>query len=774
MRVRVGHMQHPLRVLCFGAAALCATAGVTGTTGIAATVVAAVGGIAAGELLARSRLRLWIIVVAALVLALGSRWVSGLCTSRELIPELVGPASALKLAAVLRFGGITFCLVAALRAIARRFPPAAVAELAAVAMAFALPFASHRGGVISRPLWLSDWAWRKGIDPSSVLIALGAGAAGVLVLLMALEAGRRVSLTSVFAVPVLMLVIVWAIRISPPPPPKPSNDLGLTHKTDGGKPPPPRPPRDDRPVKPDQWHGEGKKPQDQRDGDRGNNSGQQPVGPRPTPSDGSSGDGQGQPAPGQEGQGQGQEPKPPDLELDSPSDGNKAAPMAIALLGDDYVPRSQMYYFRQETWSDYVGSRLVPPRRSDVDEDTPRSFSTRRTRVDDDPEIDGEVLLHVDVALLVEHRSPFYLGTPVSREPVPNPNPKRFVRAYRFESVVSELDYPDLVGRAAGDPEWTDDQRAYYLAPPDDPRFAELGVELVADVPPDKLDDPFVKAAAVKLYLDKNFTYSTKHRHAGVPDPTADFLFGDRIGYCVHFAHAAVYIWRTLGIPARIGVGYAVDAEQAQGSAVLIRGGDAHAWPELYLDGVGWVVLDIAAETNLDPPGAPADHDMSQMLADMARGESADPFTDPPPEGNQTSLWSTLAAWLLAIAVVVLALFYAVKVWRRVAVRFCSPRALPRVGYRHALDVLGETGRTRRHGETREKFARRLAPEVTAMSRMTELNVSARFGPQPAPGQSRDEWRALLHRMQKELAATGRGGKRILAALNPFSFLTSR
>ena len=39
---------------------------------------------------------------------------------------------------------------------------------------------------------------------------------------------------------------------------------------------------------------------------------------------------------------------------------------------------------------------------------------------------------------------------------------------------------------------------------------------------------------------------------------TAAFLFGNFTGYCVHSAHASVYLWRSLGLPARIGTGYLV------------------------------------------------------------------------------------------------------------------------------------------------------------------------------------------------------------------------
>ena len=45
---------------------------------------------------------------------------------------------------------------------------------------------------------------------------------------------------------------------------------------------------------------------------------------------------------------------------------------------------------------------------------------------------------------------------------------------------------------------------------------------------------------------------------------------------------------RLLGIPARVGMGYTAGSQLADGSWV-VQTKDAHAWPELYFDGVGWL-----------------------------------------------------------------------------------------------------------------------------------------------------------------------------------------
>jgi protein-glutamine gamma-glutamyltransferase len=796
--------RHLLRAVASGVAAYCAAGALTGATGTAAAVIGAVLGVAGGEVAARRRVRLWFVAVAALLAALAGAWLGGAAMTYELIPDLLGPAGALRFAEVARFGVAALAVAVALRAAGRRVPAFAIVELVATVAAFAIPFAAHRDGVLVRPLWLSDWAWHKGLDPALVLLVLGAIVAGALALLLILESDRRAGPASYIALPGLAALLAVLISVSPPPPPRPANDLGLTQEAHGDPPLPSTAQGDAT----NPGGGSSKQPQ----GQQGQQQGQQQQGQQGQQSQGQQQQGQQQQGQqgqqqqqgqqgqqqqqgqqgqqgqqqqqGQQGQqqqqqqqGQGQSTSPPsEPNLNEQSQGNGSAPMAVVLLGDDYTPTSQMYYFRQEAWSDYAGSRLIPARQRDRDADLPSELASGTLPPAVPTGTPGSQTLRADVALLVQHRRLFFLGAPTHWEPLTNPDPSRFVRAYRFETVVSTLDFPDLLGREAGAAEWSDELRSYYLHPPDDPRFARLAKKIVDALPEARRADPFVRAAAIKHYLDENSTYSTAHRHAGVADPTADFLFGDRIGYCVHFAHAAVYLWRAAGIPARIGVGYAVQADNLRGSSILIRGGDAHAWPELYLRGVGWTVLDISPKQNLDPPGTPADDDLQERLAELARG--ADPDTTPvepetrrdPPRSIAGPLGIT-ASMLVAAALLAL---YAVKLWRRIAPSLAGPSDLPRVGYRLALDLLAESGRSRQTGETRERFADRVALDVPAFRRVTDLHLAARFAPPPAPAESRAEWRRLLRGVRRELATSSSPWRRLARALNPISFFAAR
>ncbi|MFD6310898.1 transglutaminase TgpA family protein [Streptomyces nigra] len=95
---------------------------------------------------------------------------------------------------------------------------------------------------------------------------------------------------------------------------------------------------------------------------------------------------------------------------------------------------------------------------------------------------------------------------------------------------------------------------------------------------------------AVKLQdyfsLTGGFEYDTDVKVGSGPGAIARFL-KDREGFCVHFSFAMAAMARSLDIPARVAVGFAPGTPQGDGTvSVGLR--DAHAWPELYFEGVGW------------------------------------------------------------------------------------------------------------------------------------------------------------------------------------------
>ncbi len=71
------------------------------------------------------------------------------------------------------------------------------------------------------------------------------------------------------------------------------------------------------------------------------------------------------------------------------------------------------------------------------------------------------------------------------------------------------------------------------------------------------------------------------------------FLRDYREGICQHYASAAVMLYRAIGIPARYATGYSVRLQAGQW--VTVTSDHAHAWAEVYVDGMGWKYVEVTA-----------------------------------------------------------------------------------------------------------------------------------------------------------------------------------
>ena len=97
------------------------------------------------------------------------------------------------------------------------------------------------------------------------------------------------------------------------------------------------------------------------------------------------------------------------------------------------------------------------------------------------------------------------------------------------------------------------------------------------------------------------------------PYPTEDyavyFLQNAETGYCVHYATAAAVIYRALGIPARVTDGFLFRAQA--GEVVDVLQANEHAWVEVYLDGLGWIPVEVTGSGGVTEP-APQEAAMTE------------------------------------------------------------------------------------------------------------------------------------------------------------------
>lgn len=98
----------------------------------------------------------------------------------------------------------------------------------------------------------------------------------------------------------------------------------------------------------------------------------------------------------------------------------------------------------------------------------------------------------------------------------------------------------------------------------------------------------------VRDVLEKQITYTNVPEAAPEgEDPIAWFLTQSRSGNAVQYASAAVQALRAHGIPARYVEGYYASSTALAGSGeATLTGRDAHAWAEVYFDGIGWLPID--------------------------------------------------------------------------------------------------------------------------------------------------------------------------------------
>jgi transglutaminase-like putative cysteine protease len=828
--------RHPLRIFAMSIAAFCLTFDLAMTTGITAAILGTIVGVASGEILARTRFRLSWLIGGFASIALLMFFFAWATVQYDWLVELFGTGGALHMVSFLRYGAAAFFASASMRAAAKRYPSWIALELATIVLSVAVAVASHRHGAIAQPRWLSDYAWQRGIEPSTLLIAMGVVAALVAVSLLLLERKGRLSIAALPLIPLVAILGVSCFEVtrgadeqSEASPDVTDEEGDEPNETDEGRP---------------EENGEGGD-----GGDRGMDGGVPRDGGGGGPGDGGRSDGgagrgdgavgeggaggggeggvseggtgeggmpdadlgdddawdageddsytwdagpseQHEPEEGnteqqeqQEEQPQEGEQEPSDIGETPPPTGQSAAqPVAVVIFERDYSSPTETYYFRQEAWSRFENHRLVPAR--DIDRDVVDRMPAGRTVVGDPPPMQGRGEVLALVALVVEHEIPFALEGPVWFEDARNPNPQRFRRAYRFMSRSQTIDLPDLRGRRAGNPAWTDEVRAVYLEQHPDPRFREWSEETIAELPASRRDDPFSRAVAIKLRMDSLLTYSTRERHADAEDATVDFFFGNRIGYCVHFAHAAVFNYRSVGIPARVGVGYMTpESSREGGSSLVLKSGDAHAWPEIYLEGVGWIVLDIAAAQNLDPPVPPIDPEVEEDLEEMAREEPPDPedeIREPePPSAFARILRKVPWGWgilgmIVTIILAILVFLFMLKLWRRLAPSLASAKALPRVHYRASLDRLAELGISREYGETLEEFAKRVAQLSPGFEKVTEQVLTAGLAPPAREDQDRAKWSKMTAAVKQDIKKGVPAWRRVVGVLHPLAFLDSR
>lgn len=185
------------------------------------------------------------------------------------------------------------------------------------------------------------------------------------------------------------------------------------------------------------------------------------------------------------------------------------------------------------------------------------------------------------------------------------------------------------------------DVTPFLALPALDPRVPALAADLAG------LGEPTVRLAALEAGLQGRARYDRAPAAPGA-DPLVAFLFDGAPGHCEHFATSYAVLARSIGVPARVVVGFRGGTVDEEG-AITIRRDEAHAWVEVAVDGE-WRVVDPT------PPGAAPPEPTWSEWWDAALALDW---------GGQVAAARRLAPLALALAAAGLALRFIVAAWGR-------------------------------------------------------------------------------------------------------------
>ena len=180
-------------------------------------------------------------------------------------------------------------------------------------------------------------------------------------------------------------------------------------------------------------------------------------------------------------------------------------------------------------------------------------------------------------------------GTPWAIDPVTRDvRVGRAVGSYRVTYADLAPSPPQLRESGAPDsPDITDDDL-------DVPETVRSVVQQWSDEVTAGKDNPLDRAIAIQDHLrGPSYSYSLdlgeplRDETGRIMEPIRNF-HETRRGYCVQFATAMIMMARAQGIPARMAIGF-LAGQQAGTDKYIVKASDAHAWPELFFQGYGWL-----------------------------------------------------------------------------------------------------------------------------------------------------------------------------------------
>ncbi|WP_415382937.1 transglutaminase domain-containing protein [Halosimplex sp. TS25] len=203
-----------------------------------------------------------------------------------------------------------------------------------------------------------------------------------------------------------------------------------------------------------------------------------------------------------------------------------------------------------------------------------------------------------------------YVG--VSRKPPRDPEMLR----------ATGRDYPDAI------------ERRYTKLPPS----SAVSLRPFTNNVTEGADTPYETAVRIEEWLEANKEYSLNVSQPSGDHVAREFVTQMDAGYCEYFATAMTAMLRSQEIPARYVVGYST-GQQVGANTFQVRAMNAHAWVEVYFEGVGWVRFDPTPgterlqqeEQSYEESGEPGEYSPQE------EGSPGETFSPDPGRNNGTA-----------------------------------------------------------------------------------------------------------------------------------------
>lgn len=244
--------------------------------------------------------------------------------------------------------------------------------------------------------------------------------------------------------------------------------------------------------------------------------------------------------------------------------------------------------------------------------------------------------------------------------------------------------------------------------------------------------------------LNEMTTYTTSPGNAPSNVDIAEyFLFDSGKGFCQQYATTAALMYRLLGLPSRYVTGYMVTPsdfhQNSDGTYTAVATDEkAHAWVEVYMDGVGWIPTEVTfSQDEIDQGGSTAVDDNNPTEEPTSEEPTTEPtenttepsdLTEPTTEPNNTNssddnnsmsemliqaLKIVVTAVITVVVIIAVILFFK---WRRKGKLASLRRMKPNILLVKMVDMLHLGGYLKEYKGTESDFPEKLSELVEELS----------------------------------------------------------